>query len=276
MVEVNREMQKRNLAALAKSPGGFQFTKTFFPYTSSEIGPYYVQSAAIMANGPAYSVACNDMATLVKEAVGEGFEGVVSGGESRDWCFSGPVAEILKLAHIMIYKTDETGKCKTVGADIKDKKVIHVADLNNEGSSPRDMWIPTIRGAGGEVGDIFFYVDRLESGVEEMKKLGLQPHAIIPLDGEAWKYLQEINVVTPEIYESLCKRLEDKDAWAKNMLRSEEGLETLVALLASGKTREKGQKILSVGYPEIKDEIIDMLKSDSRKSKWPGVERWLK
>jgi len=275
MVEVNREMQKRNLAALAKSPGGFQFTKTFFPYTSSEIGPYYVQSAAIMANGPAYSVACNDMATLVRNVVGEGFDGVVSGGESRDWCFSGPVAQLLGMSQTMIYKADDTGKCKTIGADMKGKNVIHVADLNNEGSSPRDMWVPTIRGAGGKVENVFFYVDRLESGVEEMKKLGLQSHSIIPLDTEAWKYLQEINVVAPEIYESLCKRLEDKDAWAKNMLRSEEGLDTLVSLLASGKTREKGQKILSVGYPEVSAEIINLLVLGSRKNKWPGVERWL-
>jgi orotate phosphoribosyltransferase len=275
MREIKEEMQKRNLSALAKSPGGFQFTRTFVPYTSYEIGPYYVQSAAIMSNGLAYAIACSDIANLVKETLGEEFKGIISGGESRDWCFSGNVAQILQMPHTMIYKTDETGKCKTIGADMKGADVIHVADLNNEGSSPRDMWVPTIRSAGGKIKDIFFYVDRLESGVEEMAKLGLKSHAVIPLDEKAWKYLQEINVVTPEVYESLCRRMENKDEWAKNMLYSDAGLETMVSLLGSLKTREKAQKILSVGYPEIKDEIIDMLMLGSRKNKWPGVERWL-
>lgn len=66
---VDREVQKRNLLALAKSPGGFQFTKNFFPYASGEIGPYYVQSAAIMTDGAAYKQAVMDMAALVKNTL---------------------------------------------------------------------------------------------------------------------------------------------------------------------------------------------------------------
>lgn len=273
MSERNEEMQKRNLAALAKSPGGFQFTNTFFPYTSGEIGPYYVQSAAILSDGIAYARACNDMAARIKAVVVDNFDGIISGGESRDWCFSGPVAQILGLPYTMIYKTDETGQCKVIGASMKGRKVIHVADLNNEGSSPRDMWVPTIRGAGGRIDHIFFYVDRLESGVEEMRKLGLRSHAIIPLDGNAWQYLQEIGIVSPDVYRSLCARMENKDAWAEAMLRSDAGLETLVALLASTKTREKGRKILDVGYSDIKGEIIDRLKA--KRAVCPGIDRWL-
>jgi orotate phosphoribosyltransferase len=183
---VDREVQKRNLLALARSQGGFQFSRTFFPYTSSKIGPYYVQSAAIMTNGEVYAAACKDMVQMIKDAL-PGFKGVISGGESRDWCFSGPVATALGLPHTMIYKTDETGQCKVIGASMKDRDVAHVADLSNEGSSPRDMWIPTIIKAGGKISDIFFYVDRLEEGVQVMKDLGLNSHAIIPLDEYAWQ-----------------------------------------------------------------------------------------
>ncbi|GEM_PF-1009667 len=268
-----KDAQIRNLAALAKSPGGFQFTRTFFPYTSGEIGPYYVQSAAIMHDGEAYSMACHDLANMIKAYVGEEFKGMISGGESRDWCFSGPVAQILQRPHVMIYKTDETGQCKVVGASIKGQTVVHVADLNNEGTSPKDMWVPTIRSAGGKIEHIFFYVDRRESGVKVMEELGLQSHAVIPLDGAAWQYLQELNIVSPEIYEHLCKRMEDKDTWAKAMLRSDEGLETLVSLLASSKNRDKAHKILNVGYPDVREEVIDKLKS--KRTQWPGVWRWL-
>ncbi len=274
MIEVDREMQKRNLLALAKSPGGFQFSRTFFPYTSFQIGPYYVQSATIMADGEAYSKASEDMAEMVRGVIGDRRDVVVSGGESRDWCFSGPVAQILRLPHTMIYKTDETGQCKVIGANVKGKDVIHVADLSNEGSSPRDMWVPAIRNAGGKITGIFFYVDRLEEGVKVMKELGLNSHAVIPLDEVAWQVLQDEKIVAPEVYASLMARMKmGNDAWAKSMLRSEEGLATLVSLLASSKTRERGQKILSKGYPDIKDEITSMLLQ--RKSRWPGIQRWL-
>jgi len=278
--EVDRDMQKRNLAALAKSPDGFKFSSTFFPYTSGEIGPYYVQSAGMLADGQAYHQACEDMATLVRrvteltdredmviKAIGSESENIViSGGESRDWIFSFPVAQMLGLSHFMIYKDG-----KTLGASVKDKRVIHIADLNNEGSSPRDLWMPAIKKAGGNPTDIIFYVDRMEDGIKVMQELKLRSHSVIPLDEQAWSYLQEAKVITPEIYQALCQRMEDKDTWARKMLMSDAGLETLAALLASGKSREKGQKILTVGYPDMKEETVKRLKTKFG----PGIERWL-
>ena len=263
MVEVDRDIQKRNLIALANSPGSFQFTRTFFPYTSGEIGPYYVQSAGIMANGDAYAAACHDMAILVKQTLGEKYTGVISGGESRDWIFSGPVAEKLCLPHTMIYKDG-----KVIGASMKNRLVAHVADLNNEGSSPRDLWMPVIKREGGKPEHIFFYVDRLEDGVEEVKKLGLQSHALIPLDEYAWDQLQQMNVIDSEVYGSLCKRMEDKKSWAETMLRSDEGLETLIALMSSEKTREKGLKILNT-YNDLREELIERMSRFG-----PGIQRW--
>ena len=266
--EVDRDMQKRNLIALAQSPGGFQFTNTFFPYTSGEIGPYYVQSAGIMANGDAYRRACLDMSSLVVNVLGENFraEGgvILSGGESRDWIFSGPVASELSSPHTMIYKDG-----KVIGASMKDKRVAHVADLNNEGSSPRDLWVPAIKREGGNIEHIFFFTDRLEDGVEEMKKLGLKSHALVPLDEYAWEQLQDMGVIDKEVYRSLRERMESKKEWALNTFSSGEGLETLVALFASAKTREKGVKILDT-YKEVRGELVDRMKHCA-----PGVARWL-
>ena len=39
--------------------------------------------------------------------------------------------------------------------------------------------------------DIFFYVDRMEGGVEEVRKFGLESHALVPLNKHAWDYLQQ-------------------------------------------------------------------------------------
>lgn len=270
MVEVDREVQKRNLVALSRNKG-FQFTPTFFPYTSGKIGPYYVQSGDVMKTGDDFGQAMDDMTAMAARIIGENRDKyVISGGQTRDWIFSNAIGARLKLPTVMIY---EDGK--TVGANMKGKLVLPIADLNNEGSSPRDKWIPAIRKAGGDSSQILFYVDRLEEGVGVMKSLGLESYSAIPLDSTAWDILQSTpgSGVTPEIYKQLQKRMEDMDGWAKAMLRSSEGLETLVALLASGKTREKGLKILNVGYPDIKDEIVEKLTSPT--SEWSGVQRWL-
>jgi len=264
MDDVQRDVQRRNLLALAQSPGGFQFTKTFFPYTSGEIGPYYVQSAAIMADGHNYAIACEDMANMVRDTLGQDWKGIISGGESRDWVFSGPVAGRLHFPGTWIYKDG-----KVIGASMKDNNVAHVADLNNEGSSPRDLWMPVIKREGGNIRHIFFYVDRLEDGVDVMKQLGLESHSIIPLDEYAWDQLQIAGTIDKETYQSLRLRMEDKEKWAERMLRSAEGIETLIALVASGKTREKGLKVLA-SYPNLRDELTCKIKQYA-----PGVRRWL-
>lgn len=269
MIEIDRDIQIRNLAALAKSKGGFQFTDTFFPYTSGEIGPYYVQSAGIMEDGEAYSQACNDIVTIMNRVTNKDYDNtVISGGESRDWIFSFPIAQILGIPHFMIYKDG-----RTLGVDIHGKKVIHIADLNNEGSSPRDLWMPAIKIARGISNHIFFYVDRLEDGTKVMQELGLQSHAAIPLDEYAWNFLQKEGVITKDIYKSLCERIEDKDAWARKMLRSEKGLEKLANLLnfIEKKNAEKGLKILNKGYPDMKQELIEAM--DSRKLIFDGTSK---
>lgn len=246
-------MQEDNLGILVRN-SGFKFTDTFFPYTSGQIGPYYVNSEVVMKNGGDYCLAVRAVAELICDVI-EPYEfDVVSGGESRDWIFSNPVALSLQKPHLSIYKDG-----KTIGADVKGKRVVHVADLNNEGSSPRNTWIPTIRNAGGRIENIFFYVDRLEDGVGVMKDLGLRSEAVVPLDGHAWDFLKEQNILDEQTYKNLNERMEDKDAWARAMLGSEVGRKRFKELYESPKTCDKAMKILDVGYPDMKEEIVNRL-----------------
>jgi len=95
-----------------------------------------------------------------------------------------------------------------------------------------------------------------------MEELGLQRHALVPLNEVAWNYQKQQGVVTPEIYKNLIDRMEDKDNWARQMLRSNKGLEKLASLLSSPdkKTEDKGLKILAT-YEDISEELKDRLKS---------------
>ena len=144
------EIQNRNLENLFDL-GGLRVTDTFFPYTSGQIGPYIIRSEVIKEDDDKYDTAISDMLEVIRRDIGLGSFDVISGGESRDWIFSIPVADKLGLPHASLYKSRFI-----LGYDINEKRVLHVADLNNTGSSARDLWVPTIRENGGTINDIFF------------------------------------------------------------------------------------------------------------------------
>jgi len=254
MINWEKIHQERNLEILVRN-GGFKFTDNFFPYTSGKIGPYFVQSADVMKNGADYFQACHDMEKMISNLLDKSQIEVISGGETRDWIFSNTIAAYMKKPPVMLYKNG-----KTIGADMREKKVIHVADLNNEGSSPRDFWIPIIKKAGGDIENIFFYVDRMENGIKVMKELNLKSYALVKLDKKAWNYLKNKNIIGEKIYNSLRERSEDSESWAINMLKSEKGIKKLGELFEDSLTKEKAEKILEIGYPELKDELYERLK----------------
>lgn len=253
--EERDEMQRANVIALAGN-GGFKFSKPgeFFLYTSGQIGPYFVQSIDITKDGHDYSRAVSDLAELVERTLGATFR-VISGGESRDWDFSCPVAYDLAVPHAKLYK--DPAKNKPLGADMQDANVVHVADLQNEGSSIRDAWKPQIENAGGRLVHAFFYVDRLEDGVDVMKALGVPSDAVVPLNGLAWQALMDEGIVSSEQYDMLCARSEDKTAWAHYALRNNIGL--LVDYLKNPANAAKAEKVLLKGYPDLRAELEERM-----------------
>ncbi|MFH1586196.1 MAG: hypothetical protein ABIB79_05500 [archaeon] len=260
----NEVMQERGLEALSKN-SGFMFTTTFVPYTSGKIGNYYVHSEAIIKNGLYYARACDDYESLMKAHL-DSDTTAISGGESRDWLFSNIMANRFILPYVMIYKN---GK---VHGNLKGEKVANAADLNNVGSSVRDFWVPTIKKGEGDVKQVFFYVDRMEEGAQVVKDLGLKSYAVIPLDGHAWDYLQKNDIVSSEVYRSLMARMEDREGWARKMLRSEKGIEEFVRLALDPKTRPKVDNIITKGYPDMEQELVGILTDKTNLD----MDAWLK
>jgi len=247
---------RQNLSNLVDN-GGFQFSDTFFPYTSGEIGPYYVKSEVVTNDSPSFQLALDSMETLIAMNIEGVSDFVIAGGESRDWIFSFPMSDRLKTAHTAVYKNG-----KMHGSNVKDRNVVWVADLNNEGSSPRDLWVPAIKKAGGILNHIFFYVDRMESGVQVMKNLKLKSHAVVSLDESAWDYLKQNDIVTEQAYKNLRERgqsKESRDAWAISMLRSDAGFTTFKELYDNPKTEMKAAKILDTAYRSIRGELMERL-----------------
>ncbi len=255
MYEIDRNMQKENLDVLIKN-NGFKFTDTFFPYTSGKIGPYYINSESVMNDFSSQEIALKSMKKLVSKYSGK--DSIISGGELRDLIFSLPVADRMKRERIVIRKNK-----KIIGQNIEDKFITHVADLNNEGSSAKDFWIPAIREAGGIIKDMFFYIDRMEQGYNLMKKIGIKSYSVVPLDKFAWDYLKERKILDEKVYNSIIDRNKNPDEWAKEILKSDKGFKKLKEIILNPLSRERGLKILNVGYPSVKIDLKEKLIENS-------------
>lgn len=252
-------MNTERINALIKL-GGLKTTNAFLPYTSGQIGPYYVQGLAVTKDGEEYKKAITSLRDLVLIETSGNFD-VVSGGESRDWDFSNPIAVALEKPHLKLYK--DGGH---FGTDVMGKRVIHVADMNNRGYSINNFWAPKIRKLGGKVKQVFFYVDRMEEGRDSLKNQGPIPNAVIELDEEVWEYLRENENwtgINDEIYENIKRYRCNKQKWAIDMLRSERGFTELKKFLKSDNPRlnKKAEKILEKGYPELKEELTERLQT---------------
>lgn len=243
-----QEVNLRNLLAT----GAFQFVDAntpWFPYTSGQIGPYYFQSTTIEKDGNAYAVAIQSLAELIR-AEAAPFE-VISGGETRDWDFSNPVAVALRKPHLKLYKDG-----KALGAEVKGKKVLHVADLNNEGSSIRDYWKPHIEKNGGHLVGFVSFVDRMEDGVAVLKQLGIPALSVVPLDESAWNLMLREGCISGAVHRALIERLRDKHAWAIQTLRAHPDF--FRRFHQNPKTRPKALKIMET-YGEIRTELEAMV-----------------
>ena len=134
------------------------------------------------------------------------------------------------------------------------KRIAHIADLNNEGSSLR-LWNKYVSEAGGNISDAYFLIDRMEDGIVAATELGIQTHAVVELDNEAWDFLFEKNRISQEVYDSLVEYWDDRWEWGRQRL-----LDHPEPLLKF--PQEKTEKILDtydMQYPGLKEEVITKL-----------------
>jgi len=114
----------------------------------------------------------------------------ISGGMRRDLIFSGPVANLLDLPHIALYKQEigqkkEDDKIEVLWPSGKNEKVkdlpfyvVHISDLLTKGFSCYDVdpktqrrtgWMPMQRQLGAEIQDLVTVVTRLQGGEERLE-----------------------------------------------------------------------------------------------------------
>ncbi len=187
---------------------------------------------------------------------------LISGGQRRDWLFSGPVAAKLKVAHVSLYKDGRAELfLPSYGEkDILDKpgslagtQPIHIVDLITEASScytidtnGREMgWIPIIRNRGGKINNLIAVVSRLQGGEEMLANLNppIKTIAEVVIDSA---FLEEHSRFPTR---ALAYQ-RDPEAWTRKYLAQNGALSLLPFFDPQGSKLDRTKKFMS-RYGEV-------------------------
>ncbi len=187
--------------------------------TSGLLGVYYINSEKLVQDGGKFAEYGNDSQAMIEhacrmaeehptfdevidilwDAVEDGFQErrtppelrMISGGQRRDWLFSGPVAMRCGYPHLSLYK-DGHLYVLDHGEKRQPKKgsyAGHVSDLLTKGSSTLDMrknpptgWVPMMWDAGLRVSNFYAVVSRRQGGEEVLARAGLDAVSLVQID----------------------------------------------------------------------------------------------
>ena len=150
----------------------------------------------------------------------------ISGGERRDWFFSVPIANLLGKPHITIFKDLTTVASTsdfeetTIIDSVSGKRIFHIADILNTGSSFERAWVPAINNLGSKINWAFYIVDRNQSGDKNLKELGIQPYSLIQLSEDLFNMAIRMNVINTEQLEVLKKYFHDPDGTMREFINN--------------------------------------------------------
>ncbi|WP_195571721.1 hypothetical protein [Paenibacillus sp. 1001270B_150601_E10] len=166
---------------------------------------------------------------------------VISGGERRDWFFSIPMASILNLPHLFLFKsgqhhvTDDEGNA--LDLHLVGQRVLHVADIINAASSYVDRWIPILREAGAAFSETLVVAVRNKEGIENLKHHQIAVISPLTVDRTLFTEAFELGLIP----ESACKEIhlfyDSPKDWTRGYLTESGGIPSSVEMDRKKKER---------------------------------------
>ncbi len=149
----------------------------------------------------------------------------ISGGERRDWYFSIIVANLLGKPHITVFKdlTTVVSTCDfeetTEITSLPGKRVFHIADILNTGSSFERSWAPAINKLGSKINWALYIVDRNQSGSKNLRELGIQPYSLLELNEDLFNMALSMNIINSNQLNLLNKYFHDPDGTMREFIQ---------------------------------------------------------
>ena len=247
--------------------------------TSGELGIYYINTEKLLQDGGAWKDFGDSSFKMIQHAIKTSQENpnfgriidiltettlglmdwdfplkryFISGGQRRDWLFSGPVADNLGLKHISLYKdgkmesvNTQTGLVQELNCLESPMRAIHIVDLVTEASSVYRLegriqkgWVPSQRRKNIKVNNLVAVVDRDQGGREKLRNVGVElySHAVINE-----QFVRE-HSTNPE---RAIEYMKDPTAWSKAYLRENGALALIGTFNPESGNLDRAGKFLS-------------------------------
>lgn len=203
-------------------------------------------ACALAGRNPGFADVVDQIASVVKGLLVSSSRPVISGGQRRDWLFSGPVARRLGLDHVSLYKqapgqgaeldrmvvrAPDGGEPRGLG-DLEGCTAVHVVDMVTAASSchakdpisGREVgWIPMLRSRGARIRDLVAVVSRRQGGEEALAAQGVTVRSLAVVD-EAFLARHS------RAPEQAVAFYRDPEGWTRSYL-AEHGAEVLLSYL---------------------------------------------
>ena len=196
-----------------------------------------------------YKDVINHLKSYIEENIDVSNIDYISGGERRDWFFSNIIAYLLKKPHISIYKDLSTVVSSynfentEVVSNLKDKKVLHIADLITVASSYIRAWIPAIKNLGATMYWSCTVVDRMQGGKDKLEAQGVKSFSLVNVDTSLFKTAFDMGIINKKQLDMLNKFFADADGSMKEFLIAHpEFLEN--SLNGNEKTKKRAQLLV--------------------------------
>ncbi|MCK5812047.1 MAG: orotate phosphoribosyltransferase [Clostridiales bacterium] len=251
---------------------------TPFLYTSGEVGPFYINTHYLYGDkemsektlefinenkelhdfeeqltrkimnqyysNDIFHDVVDQLVNLIKEKVNLNEVDMISGGERRDWFFSIPVAKLLLLPHVFIYKDHHISNHILDG-----KNLLHICDLINSASSYTRDWKPIINKNKGIIKETVSVVDRNQGGKDILKSVNIKLHSLISFSKDTFENAKDCGKINKEQLEMIEKYLKDTNKFLLDFVDNNQ--EYIEKLKTKGTKQEKRVKLLLKKYYEL-------------------------
>jgi len=215
------------ISELLVKTGAFKDLDTPVILTSGELGIYYVNTENLLGDNGAWKQYGENSKKMIEHAIAMEKQNpdfgkvinfiarqvksmtpkddkpfMISGGQRRDWLFSGPVAATLRQPHLSLYKEGrveafwpDSGDAKEylkVGTDkLLNTNILHISDLLTKASSGYRIeqgrekgWIPMIRQRQGTIKNLATVVTRLQGGEQILAEQNVNVTSFVAINSD--------------------------------------------------------------------------------------------
>lgn len=140
---------------------------------------------------------------------------VISGGERRDWLFSIPVAKVMGIRHLYLFKN---GMYFCPEGVEEKTPILHIADLINNAASYFDLWLPILQKAKLTCIGTAAINARGTAGTDKLLKAGIPVATVNRIDHDFFAQSCAAGLIDAKRLDELTLFFQSSEEWGRTYL----------------------------------------------------------